>query len=335
MATRTSKPSTEQSDEFAHNARGEWRPADPIKFAPLLQWPIRLKAIVKWIFGWPGYLWPQNIGFLSITAVMWFLTQPAISRCVNFEAGWMLQVLGRNMVLMWLFYGGLYYYLYIRKAEGTKTKFDAKWPTRNSRVFLFRDQVYDNIFWTCGVAGLIWTGFEILTLWLYANGYIPWLSWADHPIYFVGWFLVTPLWRDFHFYWIHRLTHWKPLYKYVHYLHHKNINPNPWSGMAMHPVEALLYLSVVTIHWIIPSHPIHALYTMQHAVLGAAHGHHGFEGPLVKGKIPSSSYFHYLHHRYFECNYGGAVLPLDKWFGTFRDGRPDGEGSKLAEEQKV
>ena len=33
------------------------------------------------------------------------------------------------------------------------------------------------------------------------------------------------------------------------------------------------------------------------------------------------SYFHYLHHRYFECNYGEASIPLDKWFGSFRDGK--------------
>lgn len=335
MPAHSSTPDAEHSNPEGRNARGEWRPSQPLRYAPLIQWPVRLRAIAKWFFGWPGHLWPLNAGILLITAVMWFLTQPDIVRCVTFEAGWMLQIYARNMALMWITYGGLYYYLYILKAEGTKTKFDANWPTRNSRMFLFRDQVYDNIFWTCGVAGLIWTGYEILTLWLFANNYIPWLSWVENPVWFVLWFIFIPVWRELHFYWIHRLTHWKPLYKHVHYLHHKNINPNPWSGMAMHPVETLLYLSVVLIHWVVPSHPIHYLYTMQHAVLGAAHGHHGFEGPMVHDKVPSSSYFHYLHHRYFECNYGGSTLPLDRWFGTFRDGLPDGEGSKLAEEQKV
>jgi hypothetical protein len=29
--------------------------------------------------------------------------------------------------------------------------------------------------------------------------------------------------------------------------------------------------------------------------------------------------FHYIHHRYFECNYGTLGIPLDAWFGTFRD----------------
>ena len=36
-------------------------------------------------------------------------------------------------------------------------------------------------------------------------------------------------------------------------------------------------------------------------------------------------YFHYLHHRYFECNYSGdGTVPLDKWFGTWHDGTTEG-----------
>ena len=117
------------------------------------------------------------------------------------------------------------------------------------------------------------------------------------PVIF--WFIGILFWREFHFYWVHRLIHIKPLYKHVHYLHHKNVNPNPWSGMAMHPVETILYLSVCLIHWVIPSHPIHFMFTLIHAGLAPAGGHDGFEGPLIKGKFPAGSYFHYLHHRYF------------------------------------
>jgi len=154
-------------------------------------------------------------------------------------------------------------------------------------------------------------------------------------VLFVVWLAAIPFWREFHFYWIHRLIHWKPLYKHVHYLHHKNINPNPWSGMAMHPVETTIYLSVALIHWVVPSHPFHFLFDIQHAALGPACGHHGFEGPILEGKWPTGSYFHYLHHRYFECNYGEATLPLDKWFGTFRDGLPEGAGAGLPEEHDL
>ena len=36
--------------------------------------------------------------------------------------------------------------------------------------------------------------------------------------------------------------------------------------------------------------------------------------------IPTGDYNHYLHHKYFECNYGELTSPLDKWFGSFHDG---------------
>ena len=311
------------------NARGEWRPPYPIRYAPLFTWPLRGIELLKWFFRYPGYLWPTNMMIFVITVAAWYLTEPQVARCLHFQAGWMAQVYVRNMALMWLYYGAFHLHLHILKGEGASRKYDPNWPARNSRLFLFGDQVYDNIFWTCGVSGAIWTAYEILTLWLYANHRIPWLHWSQHPVWFVAWFFLIPIWREFHFYWVHRLIHWKPLYKHVHSLHHKNSNPITWSGMAMHPVEGTIYLSVVLIHWVVPSHPIHFLFDLQHTALTPANGHHGFEGPILKGKFPTGSYFHYLHHRYFECNYGESSIHLDRWFGTFRDGLPECEGAKL------
>jgi sterol desaturase/sphingolipid hydroxylase (fatty acid hydroxylase superfamily) len=37
------------------------------------------------------------------------------------------------------------------------------------------------------------------------------------------------------------------------------------------------------------------------------------------------AYVHYLHHKYFEVNYGDGLIPLDKVFGTFHDGSKEGE----------
>jgi sterol desaturase/sphingolipid hydroxylase (fatty acid hydroxylase superfamily) len=306
------------------NARGEWRPAQAIALAPLFSWPWRPVAVLRWIFGYPGFLAPGNALLLAISTASWFLTQPALERCRSFEPGWMLQILIRNQALIWLYYGGFYLWLYVWKKEGTRTKYDARWPARDNRIFLFRNQVLDNVFWTAGVSGLTWTGFEWVTMWMYANGRLPYLRWQAHPGWFVAWILLVPVWREFHFYWVHRLIHWAPLFRTVHYLHHKNVNPNPWSGMAMHPVEGFLYLSVCLIHWVVPSHPFHFLFDLQHAGLAPAPGHDGFDGPLGGGKLPLGSHFHYLHHRYFECNYGEATMPFDRWFGTFRDGGPRG-----------
>lgn len=323
------RPSSPKVDPGPRTERGEWRPPYPITYAPVLVWPPRPLALAKWLVSYPGFMWPRNLVLLAISAVSWFWFQPDMARCARWSWDWIAELWLRNVALIWLVYGGYYFYLYVLKGEGTKGKYDVRWPSRNSRIFLFRDQIYDNIFWTCGVAGLVWTGLEAVTLWLYANHKLPHLEYERHPVLFWLGLALIPFWREFHFYWIHRAIHWKPLYQHVHYLHHKNINPNPWSGMAMHPVELVLYFSVVLIHWVVPSHPFHFLFDLQHTALSPACGHHGFEGPILDGKWPTGSYFHYLHHRYFECNYGESTLPLDKWFGTFRDGLTPAPGAEL------
>ena len=48
-------------------------------------------------------------------------------------------------------------------------------------------------------------------------------------------------------------------------------------------------------------------------------GHIGFDRLEMTDKKRRSmthAYTHYLHHKYFEVNYGGdGLVPLDKWFG--------------------
>jgi len=315
------------------NAKGEWRPANPCVYAPIFVWPPRPRELLKWVLAYPGFLWPWNSVYLLITVVSWFWLQPALERCVHFQWAWITQMYLRNLGLLWLTAGGWHLLLYTFKAQGTERKYDPRWLRTGDRNFLFRNQLWDNIFWSCTSGVGVWTAYEVLFMWSYANKVIPYVSWSEHPIYCAVWLCAIPFWREFHFYWVHRAIHWKPLYKYVHYLHHKNVNPGPWSGLAMHPVEHILYFSVVMIHWIVPSHPLHFLFNAQHTALTPAGGHSGFDGPVLHGKLPVGSYFHYLHHRYFECNYGEATLPLDKMFGTFRDGSPEGAGAKLPEEQ--
>ena len=67
----------------------------------------------------------------------------------------------------------------------------------------------------------------------------------------------------------------------------------------------------------------------QHAAFTPAQGHVGFDKIEVKGsaKMPAASFFHQLHHRYFECNYGENDFPFDYWFGTFHDGSAEAHAS--------
>lgn len=305
----------------------EWRPDYPVTYAPLFKIPPNVIHISKWLFGYPGYIWPWNVIYVALTFFTLHYTNPPISQCKEYSLDWILTIFLRNQILIWMFAGGWHSILYIFKLQGSEKKYDPKWQATNNPKFLFNDQVYDNIFWSCVSGVPFWTAYEAYMLHNWANNpesSVLLTNWNDNLVYNTVWLFLIPIWREFHFYWIHRFIHIKPIYKAVHYLHHKNSNPGPWSGLAMHPVEHLLYFSVVLIHLIVPSHPFHFFFNSQHTALTPAGGHHGFEGPILDDKLPTGSYFHYLHHRYFECNYGEATIPLDKLFGTFRDGQKEG-----------
>ena len=248
-------------------------------------------------------------------------------------------VYGRNLGLTFLVFGGLHLRFYMLKSQGTRYMLNRREPTATHRRFLFGNQVRENVFWTA-VSGVgVWTAYEVVTLCAFANGYIPMLSWEAHPIYFVLLLCAIPIIRDAYSYFVHRLLHYRFLYKSVHALHHKNVDIGPWSGMSMHPVEHVLYFGGVLLHWILLSHPLHAIFHVQQAGLAPALGHLGFHRLLTKGENEYSigqRYFHYLHHRYFECNYGGdGTVPLDKWFGSWHDGTPESHEIMRARRKKA
>ena len=65
------------------------------------------------------------------------------------------------------------------------------------------------------------------------------------------------------------------------------------------------------------------MYHVFHAGIAPTAGHTGYEKMTFKYgiSIPTGDYNHYLHHKYFECNYsGGNVSFLDKLMGTLHDG---------------
>jgi sterol desaturase/sphingolipid hydroxylase (fatty acid hydroxylase superfamily) len=245
----------------------------------------------------------------------------------SFAIGWIAAIFVRNLGLIFLVAGAWHLRLYVQQAQGLKFKYNGRWLARDNPIFLFRSQILDNIFWTVASAVPIWTAYEVLSLWAMANGYIPSVDFRAHPIYCIAVLLLIPVFREAHFYLIHRLIHWPPLYRTVHHLHHKNVNPGPWSGLAMHPVEHVLYFSGVLIHWIVPSHPVHVVFHLQHLAFAPAQGHSGFDRVIVRDgiEIKTNDYFHYLHHKHFECNYGAELVPLDAWLGTFHDGSKEAE----------
>lgn len=64
---------------------------------------------------------------------------------------------------------------------------------------------------------------------------------------FLAWLAVVLIIHDTWFYWSHRLTHHRLLFRHVHRLHHLSRNPSPFAALAFHPVDAL-----VQIIWAVP-----------------------------------------------------------------------------------
>jgi len=283
-------------------------------------------TITKWFVGFPGYLWPLNALVFLISIATWSLLTPDLAQMQTLELWWIALLLVRNLCLTAAYFGGLHLYLYKYKRQGDKLQFSSREFAKNSPRFLFRDQVRDNMFRTLGYAVPIFTVYEVATYWLFANGWLGFLPFSDNSAGFWIWFvvllLIMPVIHSTHFYFTHRLLHCRALYKTVHQIHHRNIEVGPFSGLAMHPVELAIYFSTVCVQWILAIHPLNALYQIQFAVFNAAMSHTGYDKILLADDVgvESNSYFHYLHHKYFECNYGGTIAPMDQLFGTFHNG---------------
>lgn len=307
------------------NERGDWAPNRPAEMAPLFAFPPQPLKLLKWL---PNYFLPYNVLFMISAWAWWTFVLPDVETMKGLGWAWIARLFVINCVAVLLFFGVFELKLYVLKRQGLRFKYSGKWPAeQRSSKFLFGRQNLDNMIRCFGVGLPIWTALEVLILHAYANAWTPWLRLSDHPAYLVALWLIVPIIHETHFFLLHRALHWGPLYAHVHAVHHNSVNPSPWSSLSMHPLEHLGYLGVALWHLVIPSNPILALYQLHQAGFGAIPGHIGFEKVEVSDAraFDSHAYIHYLHHKYFEVNYGDGLIPFDKWFGTFHDGSADGE----------
>ncbi|WP_370228284.1 sterol desaturase family protein [Cognatishimia sp.] len=301
--------------------RWHHRPEHLVPLNPLFNWPPSPRAVWAWYRG----AWLQITALtlcITMALVIYFAALPPLESMKTFAFDWVFRIWLINVVAQTLVAGTLHWWLYIRKGQDMKTKFDRRDLTRNNGVFTFNNQVYDNIFWTLGSAMTVATIYQCLIWWAMANEYVPTVTFAENPIWCVVWMAFIPMWSGLHFYWVHRLSHHPKLYKYVHAVHHRNVNVGPWSGISNHWYENILYFTTYFIHLIVPSHPLHLLFHNMFQQVSPILSHSGFEKLVVKENeaARAGDFFHQLHHRYFECNYGTSEIPFDRWFGTYHDG---------------
>lgn len=192
-----------------------------------------------------------------------------------------------------------------------------KRPFNPDREYKWSKVLHNAFYSVCGIAQ--WTVWEALFVYCFATGRLPYIT--DEESFgtckglamFAFTCLFVAVWRDVHFYFAHRVIHIKFFYKYVHSLHHRNTDIEPFAGLSMHPIEHLLYFACAGPALYMRASPFFLMWMGMHLLISPAASHSGFEDHF------QSDQYHYLHHRFFECNYGTGGVPYDKWFGTFRD----------------
>lgn len=216
-----------------------------------------------------------------------------------------------------LFAGVLYFIFYVwKKRELFYLKIQQKYPDNKH---ILREIGYS--FLSIAVFALVGTILFMLRKQGYTKMY---MNFADHSVaYFIFSVVAFILLHDMYFYFTHRLMHWKPIYPYVHKVHHMSTNPTPWAAFAFHPLEALVEVGIVPIMmFLIPLHPAALLIWVLYQTGMNVLGHLGFEvfpSGFTKGAVSqfsNTSVHHNMHHRYVTCNYGLYFNIWDKLLGT-------------------
>jgi len=129
--------------------------------------------------------------------------------------------------------------------------------------------------------------------------------------------------HDAYFYWTHRLMHHKALYRHVHLIHHKSINPTPWAVYSFHPFEAVVQVLILPIMvFTVPLHPLAIVIWGMYQLILNVGGHLGFElfrsgfTQRLLTRWHNTSTHHNMHHKYVACNYGLYFNVWDRLMGT-------------------
>lgn len=295
---------------------------DPIEVPPLYAWPPRPIAALRWLT--IDLMAPWGLFWIALAFFIYAFATPSMATAQSFAVGWMAALWLRNAAILCCVAGLLHWWYYMRRLQGTDTRFAQRALATDSGKFLFRDQVLDNMTFSLVSGVTIWTMYEAATYWWYANGYIQSVTISESPVYFLFMLWVVFFWSTFHFYLNHRLLHTEWLYKVAHERHHRNVVTGPWSGISMHPYEHLIYFSVFLLWWFIPVHPVIIILTGLFQGVSPAVSHCGYDY-LKLGKqirLTTGDNFHNLHHRLFKVNYGNSMVPIDRvfksWLGEYK-----------------
>lgn len=139
----------------------------------------------------------------------------------------------------------------------------------------------------------------------------------------LAWTVAFVAFNDAWFYGWHRLLHHPRLFRYVHAVHHKSVDVNPFTSYSFHALEGfILGAWVIPVSVLLPL-PMASLGLLQ--LIGLSNNvmsHLGYELlPAWLLRVPllrwtNTATFHSLHHTNLHGNFGLHTRLWDRLFGT-------------------
>lgn len=170
----------------------------------------------------------------------------------------------------------------------------------------------------------VFTAMAAATLFAWHMGWTNLYSRMDeYPLwYYLLSGVIIVLGYETYYYWLHRWMHQPQVFKHIHKVHHRSIQPTVFTSFSFHPLEALLqfaYFPVILI--VVPVHYSMLLAVLTLFTISALINHSGQEiygNANVRRHIIGAGH-HEVHHKSFHHNYGLFFTWWDQWMGTNRD----------------
>lgn len=153
----------------------------------------------------------------------------------------------------------------------------------------------------------------VLLVWLLRRGLIH-IGWQRSPWHLLWELPLLYLWNEVHFFAVHRLLHWRPLYRAVHVWHHRSVVTTPFSAYSFHPVESFLLGAVMPLALLAHAFSPWALLglTVISLLLNVS-GHLPHERLKPRFAFAGAhARFHNRHHREFKVHYGFSLPFADR-----------------------
>src|SRR5688500_2205545 len=94
------------------NKRGTWKPLNPIAYPPAFVWPAQPVGFLKWLLGYPGFIFAWNLVYAALSIVLWLYLTPSMETMKSLALGWIGFLLLRNTGISVVFYSSFHLRLY-------------------------------------------------------------------------------------------------------------------------------------------------------------------------------------------------------------------------------